>query len=108
MRRNITLLAGAAIGGLGAVLLRRKARIEAGAPASDAPVEALRVKLAQARETAADERDFQAAGMGAETMVEEDADLGAAPGDVEETRRRVHDEARAAAQEMRGSGEEAG
>ncbi len=62
----------------------------------------LREKLAQAREGAADEDDFAAAGMGAETIVEDDET------EVDEARRRVHEQGRAAADEMRRSAEAEG
>ena len=100
MRRNLALLAGAAAGTVALMLLRRRA--SAGA-AADARAEELRKKLAQAREEAADAEDFEAAGMGAETLVEEEPRHTPAPqsGDVEEERRRVHEEARGVADEMR-------
>jgi hypothetical protein len=101
----------AAVGGaaLATVLLkRRRAPVEhlapgaeVGAtpqpepPAPDPRADELRRKLAEAREGAADEEDFEAAGMGAETIVDEE---------VDDLRRRVHEEARAAAEEMRRAG----
>lgn len=60
--------------------------------------EDLRRKLAEARESAADEEEFEAAGMGPETLIEDEEE-------VAEARRRVHDEARATAEEMRRSGD---
>ena len=68
---------------------------EAAVPAPDPRADELRRKLAEAREGAADEQDFEAAGMGAETIVDEE---------VDDLRRRVHEEARAAAEEMRRAG----
>jgi hypothetical protein len=83
--------------------------------------EELRRKLAEARLTHADEDDFQAAGMGAETMVTEEprareprpAESAVSepeerpPSDeFEAMRRRVHEEGRAAAEEMRRRAEE--
>jgi hypothetical protein len=102
----------AAVGGaaLATVLLRRRRtpveRLAPGAeahptppqpeaPAADPRADELRRKLAEAREGAADEQDFEAAGMGAETIVDEE---------VDDLRRRVHEEARAAADEMRRAG----
>jgi hypothetical protein len=101
----------AAVGGaaLATVLLkRRRAPVEHPAPdaqvgptpqpeppAPDPRADELRRKLAEAREGAADEQDFEAAGMGAETIVDEE---------VDDLRRRVHEEARAAAEEMRRAG----
>jgi hypothetical protein len=64
-------------------------------PAHDPRADELRRKLAEAREGAADEQDFEAAGMGAETIVDEE---------VDDLRRRVHEETRAAAEEMRRAG----
>jgi hypothetical protein len=98
----------AAVGGAvaAALLLRRRqapATFEAPAaeppappaPPADPRADELRRKLAEAREGAADEEDFEAAGMGAETIVEDE---------VDDLRRRVHEEARAAADEMRRAG----
>ena len=68
---------------------------EPAAAALDPRADELRRKLAEAREGAADEQDFEAAGMGAETIVDEE---------VDDLRRRVHEEARAAAEEMRRAG----
>ena len=101
----------AAVGGaaLATVLLkRRRAPVERVAPGAevqptpqpdppepDPRADELRRKLAEAREGAADEEDFEAAGMGAETIVDEE---------VDDLRRRVHEEARAAAEEMRRAG----
>jgi hypothetical protein len=101
----------AAVGGaaLATVLLRRRRgpveQLAPGAevlptpqptePAADPRADELRRKLAEAREGAADEQDFEAAGMGAETIVDEE---------VDDLRRRVHEEARAAAEEMRRAG----
>ena len=79
-----------------AVVLRgRRAAREASRDVPDPRAAELREKLAQAREEAADESDFEAAGMGAETIVAEEE------GDVEAARRRVHEQGRAAAEEMR-------
>jgi hypothetical protein len=64
-------------------------------PHPDPRADELRRKLAEAREGQADEDDFEAAGMGAETIVEDD---------VDDLRKRVHEEARAAADEMRRAG----
>ena len=104
----------AAVGGaaLATVLLRRRrAPVERLAPsgevqptpaapepaalAPDPRADELRRKLAEAREGAADEQDFEAAGMGPETIVDEE---------VDDLRRRVHEEARAVADEMRRAG----
>lgn len=95
MKRNFALIAGAAAGTVTALLLRR--RKPPAALEGDPRAEELRRKLAQAREEAADEDDFAAAGMGAETLVEDEA-----AGEVDETRARVHRRARSTAEEMRG------
>ena len=101
MRRNVALLAGAAAGTVAAILFSRRATAPCSSADLRAPAdplaEELRRKLAEARESAADEEEFEAAGMGPETLIEDDED-------VTETRRRVHEEARAAAEEMRRSG----
>ena len=130
MQRNAALAVGALAGAAAALFLRRRPRTEPGAAPREIPqpdqAEELRRKLAQARATQADEDDFQAAGMGAETMVTEEPRPPAAistpeaapvtppapPGESESAerppsdefeamRRRVHEEGRAAAEEMR-------
>jgi hypothetical protein len=102
MTAALAALGGAAVA---AVLLRRRQAPTApaapapepppGPPAPDPRADELRRKLAEAREGQADEDDFEAAGMGAETIVEDD---------VDDLRKRVHEEARAAADEMRRAG----
>lgn len=128
MQRNAALALGALAGAAAALLFRRKPRTEPGAGPRQAPpdqAEELRRKLAEARATHADEDDFEVAGMGAETMVTEEAPPPApsapkppsapiAPGEppptdeFEAMRRRVHEEGRAAAEEMRRRTEEEG
>jgi hypothetical protein len=124
VRRNAALavaaLAGAAAGAVLAGLRRRPG--EALQPA-DRRAEELRRKLAEARTTPADEDDFQVAGMGAETVVEETprpapppapttpppppAEEPRPPGEeFEAMRRRIHEEGRAAAEEMRRASEQ--
>ena len=106
MKRNAALLAGLAGGALAAALLRRRGRTEPGAgPPADPRAEELRTKLAQARETAADEEEFEAAGMAGEAGIEEPTRT-EGDTDVAEARRRIHEEARAAAEEMRRAGED--
>ena len=108
MRRKVALLVGAAVGTLGAVLVRRRAGPSRGVatpPDTDPRAEELRRKLAEAREQAADEDEFEAAGMGSEALVEDEPRPDPGAGGVDEERRRVHEEARAAAEEMRRSGE---
>ena len=152
MRRNAKLalvaVAGAAVG---AFLSRWRRAPEAPAGPPDSRAEELRQKLAEARVAAADENDFEAAGMGAETLVEEPAQKEPPPAaeepvaepekptpptaeepaaepepkpkppakerkkpaadepppadEFEAMRRRIHEEGRSAAEEMRRSGE---
>ena len=96
MRKLLTWLAG----GLGAAalvrqLLRRQpARPPAPAPAD--PAEELRAKLEQARDTADDRDEFDAAEGTPVDEVER-------PRSLEERRRRVHDKAQEALGEMRGA-----
>ena len=60
------------------------------------------MKLAEARAAAVDEAEFDAAGMAGETIVEDPTVREPAPAnEFEAMRRRVHEEARAAAEEMR-------
>ena len=113
VQRNAALALGALAGAAAALLFRRKPRSEPGAgPREHLPDQAdeLRRKLAEARATQAEEDDFAAAGMGAETMVTEESPPQPppiAPGqpppadEFEAMRRRVHEEGRAAAEEMR-------
>jgi hypothetical protein len=126
VRRNAALavaaLAGAAAGAVLAGLRRRPG--ETLQPA-DPRAEELRRKLAEARTSPADEGDFEVAGMGAETVVEEaprpapppsapppppappSAEEGRPPSEeFEAMRQRIHEEGRAAAEEMRRAGEQ--
>jgi hypothetical protein len=142
VRSNAKLALVAAAGAaVGALLARYRRPAEAPAAPSDRRAEELRRKLAEARAAAADENDFEAAGMGAETLVEEPeqeappapAEAPAPPASVgrppepepappakgpqkpaaerppsdefEAMRRRIHEESRAAAEEMRRSAE---
>ncbi|HLM32585.1 MAG TPA: hypothetical protein VK285_00840 [Gaiellaceae bacterium] len=116
MRRVSTLLAGAAAGAFAAAVLLRRRRPRVAHERLDPRARELREKLAEARTARADEEDFEAAGMAAETAVEEPAAPPTSPAEVSEPetskpaepadefeamRRRVHEEARAAAEEMR-------
>ena len=120
MKRNakvaLVALAGAAVGAV-LVRLRKPAELP---PLPDERAEELRRKLAEARAAAADQDDFEVAGMGAETIVEEEpprppaastpaeqsAPAGEPPQDeFEAMRRRIHEEGKAAAEEMRRSAE---
>lgn len=119
VRRVSTLLAGAAAGAFAATVLLRRRRPTLAPERLDPRAQELREKLAEARNARADEADFEAAGMAAETAVEEPAAPPLAPrpsakssrpetpkpgepaDEFEAMRRRVHEEARAAAEEMR-------
>jgi hypothetical protein len=101
------LALGAIAGAAAAFLLGRRRRqppapAQAPAPPPSAE-EDLHAKLAEAREAAVDEAEFNAAGMAGETIVaEESRPAEPVPADeFEAMRRRVHEEARAAAEEMR-------
>jgi len=97
MRARTAWVAGAAGA---AIAVYRKLRPQpAAAPEADPRAEELRQKLAEAREAAEHEDEFEAAGMGAETIVAEPEV------DVDEARRRVHEAGRAKAEEIRESGE---
>ncbi len=119
VRRLSTLLAGAAAGAFAATIFLRR-RPTLAQERSDPRAQELREKLAEARNARADEADFEAAGMVAEAAVEEPAAPPPAPrrspeeksrpetptpggpaDEFEAMRRRVHEEARAAAEEMR-------
>lgn len=103
MRRNIALAAGAAVGAAAAFVLRRRRTVPGAAPPADTGAEELRRKLAEAKLTAAEEDDFEAAGMVPETTAPEEP---RPPRDeFDAMRRRVHAEGRAAADEMRRRGE---
>lgn len=72
MKRNAKLALAALAGAVvGAVVTRFRRPAEAHSTPADDRAEELRRKLAEARAAAADEDDFEAAGMGAETIVEE-------------------------------------
>lgn len=72
MKRNAKLALAALAGAVvGAVVTRFRRPAEAQSTPADDRAEELRRKLAEARAAAADEDDFEAAGMGAETIVEE-------------------------------------
>jgi hypothetical protein len=120
MGRLSTLLAGAAAGAFAATVLLRRRRPTLAPERLDSRAQELREKLAEARNARADEDGFEAAGMAAETAVEEPAAPPPAPprppaeaagperpkpggpaDEFEAMRRRVHEEARAAAEEMR-------
>jgi hypothetical protein len=120
VRRNAALavaaLAGAAAGAVLAGLRRRPGEA---LQRANPRAEELRRKLAEARTTPADEGDFEVAGMGAETVVEEPPRPAPPPPpappteetrppseEFEAMRQRIHEEGRAAADEMRRAGEQ--
>ena len=122
----LVALAGAAVG---VALARFRRPTEA--PTEPPDAEELRRKLAEARAAFAEEDDFEAAGMGAETVVEEPPPAAGTPeppaeplpkpkpkpappkapteppprDEFEAMRRRIHEEGKAAAEEMRRSTE---
>jgi hypothetical protein len=106
VRREIALLVGLVTGALaGAAAVRRRVRgTDAGG--ADPRAEELRRKLAEAREHVAEEEEFEPGTGIADTAVEERPTRADSPvlpvgEDVDEARRRVHEEGRAAADEMR-------
>jgi hypothetical protein len=105
VNQKAALAVGAVAGAAAAFLFgRRRAAPPPARPGpSPAPDTDLQATLAEAREAAADEAEFEAAGMAGETIVtEEPPSREPAPADeFEAMRRRVHEEARAAAEEMR-------
>jgi shikimate 5-dehydrogenase len=95
-------LALGALGGAAAAVLvgRKRSRVSArAAPRADE----LRRKLDEARQADVDESEFTVAGMGAETIIAEEPTAREPPpaNEFEAMRRRVHEEGRAAAEEMR-------
>jgi hypothetical protein len=105
VNQKSALALGALAGAAAALFLRRRRPPVSthAAPTADPRAEELRQKLAEARRADVDETEFLAAGMGAETIVaDEPGQPGPPPADeFEAMRRRVHEEARAAADEMR-------
>ena len=95
MRRLFAWLAGAA-GGMAAYRALRRRPQPAPEPVADR-AEELRAKLAEAREAGDDRESFEAG----ETPVDE-ADVAPGTGDLDTRRRSVHEQARAAIDEMQG------
>jgi hypothetical protein len=99
------LAVGALAGAAAAFLLgrRRPAPPAPQAAATPAPTDDLQARLAEARDAPADEAEFAAAGMAGETIVADEPGGREPPpeNEFEAMRRRVHEEARAAAEEMR-------
>jgi hypothetical protein len=83
----------AALGLFGAAKLLRRRRERSGAVQAPDPAEALRAKLAEAREAAGDRDEFESG----ETPI----DRAAEPPTVADRRREVHDAGRAAIDRMR-------
>jgi hypothetical protein len=98
VRRNAALVVGTLAGALAAVLFRRRTHERVGAPAGDPRAEELRRRLAETR-AAGDEVERAA------SVSETGEDAGPSEAEVEEMRKRVHDEGRAAAEKMRRSAE---
>jgi hypothetical protein len=108
-------IVGAALGALLARSRRRPTHAPVDADRGDPRADELRRKLAEARTASAEEDEFEVAGMGAETIVDETprqpapperpppppASDRAAGDEFEAMRRRIHEEGRAAAEEMR-------
>ena len=124
MRRNAAVaLAAAAGAAVGALIARRRRPLARPGQTGDGRADDLRRKLAEAKEAGGNEDDFEAAGMGAETVApdptavapaspppatapaEEGAKEPPPADEFEAMRRRVHEEARAAAEEMRRTGD---
>lgn len=124
MNRNAAFGLGALLGAATALVWDRRPRLGgASAPAPGTGRHELHEKLAEAKRATVDEGDFGAAGMGGETLVEDTAPprppapppqppearptpppapAGPPPADeFEAMRRRIHEEGKAAAEEMR-------
>jgi hypothetical protein len=105
MDQKGALAIGAFAGAAAALLVgrRRTQPVAQPLPPPDPRADERRRRLDEAREAAVDEAEFEATGMGAETIVsDEPAATDPVPAnEFEAMRRRVHEEARAAAEEMR-------
>lgn len=105
MNQKAALALGALAGAAAAVLFgRKRARVPSrAAPPADPRADDLRRRLDEAREADVDESEFTVAGMGAETIIAEEPSGREPPpaNEFEAMRRRVHEEGRAAAEEMR-------
>jgi hypothetical protein len=104
VNQKAALAVGALAGAAAAFVLgrRRRAAVPDEAP-QPAPQDDLQAKLAEARAARVDEAEFDAAGMAGETIVADEVSTHEPPPDneFEAMRRRVHEEARTAADEMR-------
>jgi hypothetical protein len=106
VNQKAALALGALAGAAAAALLgRKRARVpDKVAPPADPRADELRRKLDEARQADVDESEFTVAGMGAETIIAEEEPSRREPppaNEFEAMRRRVHEEGRAAAEEMR-------
>jgi hypothetical protein len=105
VNQKTALALGALAGAAAAVLVgRKRPRVAAtAAPPADPRADDLRSKLDEARQADVDESEFTVAGMGAETIIAEEPSGREPPpaNEFEAMRRRVHEEGRAAAEEMR-------
>jgi hypothetical protein len=120
VRRNAALAAAALAGAAVGALFTRSRNRSGGALTKpdrvDPRADELRRRLAEARTASEEEDEFEAAGMGAETIVDEAPRMQVPPGpppprsapteradadEFEAMRRRIHEEGRAAAEEMR-------
>jgi hypothetical protein len=105
VNQKAALAFGALAGAAAAALLGRRPprSLPGAAPPADPRADDLRRKLDEARQADVDESEFNVAGMGAETIVPDEPGRGgpSPANEFEAMRRRVHEEARAAAEEMR-------
>jgi len=104
VNQKAALALGALAGAAAAVLLGRKRprALARTAPPADPRADELGRKLDEARQADVDESEFTVAGMGAETIIAEEPSGREPPAnEFEAMRRRVHEEGRAAAEEMR-------
>jgi hypothetical protein len=105
VNQRAALALGALAGAAAAVLFgRKRARVpDKVAPPADPRGDELRRQLDEARQADLDEGEFTVAGMGAETIIAEEPSRREPPpaNEFEAMRRRVHEEGRAAAEEMR-------
>jgi hypothetical protein len=106
VRRNLALLAGLAGGAIGAAWVRRRRVAREVTPGGrDRGAEELRRKLSQARDAAPDEEDFEAAGMGGETVAVDQPPARPTREEADSLRRRAHERGRETADEMRRVGD---
>lgn len=104
MNQKAALALGALAGAAAVLFGRRRPRVlSRAAPPADPRADELRRKLDEARQADVDESEFNVAGMGAETIIAEEPSSREPPpaNEFEAMRKRVHEEGRAAADEMR-------